>query len=256
MPRRRLGRFLLEVAFLAGVAAAVTVARLHAPAVIATMAVAWILVALLEWTAWRDVPHYGRGLPPRYYVPQVALPPPRAVAQRRPYAYPAHAVADEEATWIAPAGDWGETFVDWPVLGSATSEQTAIIDPDIADEEPSTTQPGEPTVAGQPAIDLDELDGIAEEDEETDEANLVGPPGTVRPPNEAARPPLAPVAEYVPVELRMPERVEAAALYHVDPLGTPARKRWFGRAEEEPAIEVHDGPPPGRRLPGPARTGS
>ncbi len=255
MPRRRLGRFLIEVGFLAGVAAAVTVARFHAPAVIAMMAAAWILVALAEWAAWRDVPHYGRGLPPRYYVPQVALPPPRAVEQHRAYAYPAEALAEEEATWIAPAGDWGETLVDWPVLGSTTIGETEIIEADAPDGSPapgeaSVTAHGELTVAGPLGGIGDRIDRIAEEDEETDEANVAVPATELR------RPPVAPLAEYEPVELRMPERVDRPALHHVDPLAAPARRRWFGRADEEFVIEVRDGPPPNRKLPGSARTGS
>ena len=79
MPRHSARRFLLEVLFLAGVAAALAFAELRPAAIIALMAVAWVVVALLEWTAWLDEPHYGRGLPPRYYVPHVALPPPVAV---------------------------------------------------------------------------------------------------------------------------------------------------------------------------------
>ena len=35
----------------------------------------WVLVAVLEWVAWRGRPHYGSGLPPRYYVPRLNLPP-------------------------------------------------------------------------------------------------------------------------------------------------------------------------------------
>ena len=75
MGRRGFRRFVLEVLFLAGVAAALTVADLRPAAVIVLMVIAWVIVVLLEWTAWLDEPHYGRGLPPRYYVPHVALPP-------------------------------------------------------------------------------------------------------------------------------------------------------------------------------------
>jgi len=274
MPRRRLGRFLLEVVFLAGVAAAVTVARFHAPAVIAMMAAAWIVVAVLEWAAMRDVPHYGRGLPPRYYVPQVALPPPRAVEQYRPYAYPAQAIAEEEATWIAPAGEWGETLVDWPVLGSQTGEQTQILEDALLDdeplddallddeavgnealeEEPSPTAPAELTVAGGPAVGWDGLEPAVEEDEETDEANRAEP-DLDEPQPEVVRPPAVPAVEYEPVALALPQRVERPALHHVDPLGAPSRRRWFGRADDDTAIEVRDGPPPNRVLPGAGRSG-
>src|SRR5215469_8379024 len=102
MPRHSARRFLLEVLFLAGVAAALTYADLRPAAIIALMAVAWAVVALLEWTAWLDEPHYGRGLPPRYYVPHVALPPPVGVDQRQP-AYP---ILDDEPTFVASTQEW------------------------------------------------------------------------------------------------------------------------------------------------------
>ena len=71
------------------------------------MAVAWVVVALLEWTAWLDEPHYGRGLPPRYYVPHVALPPAgRAVRQGEP-AYPILPAVDDEPTFVASTQEWG-----------------------------------------------------------------------------------------------------------------------------------------------------
>ena len=46
-----------------------------------------MIVAALEWVAWRDEPHYGSGLPPRYYVPQVNLPPAQPLEQV-PAGYP------------------------------------------------------------------------------------------------------------------------------------------------------------------------
>ena len=53
--RRRPGvpRLLLEVLFLAAVAAAAAVAELEAPEIAAVMAGAWVLVALIEWAASR-----------------------------------------------------------------------------------------------------------------------------------------------------------------------------------------------------------
>lgn len=53
--RRRPGvpRVLLEVLFLAGVAAAAALAELEAPVIAGLMAVAWALVALIEWAASR-----------------------------------------------------------------------------------------------------------------------------------------------------------------------------------------------------------
>jgi hypothetical protein len=100
MPSTSARRFLLEVLFLGGVAAALTFAELRPAAIIAVMAVAWVVVALLEWTAWLDEPHYGRGLPPRYYVPHVALPPPVGIQQGEP-AYPILPAVDDEPTFVA-----------------------------------------------------------------------------------------------------------------------------------------------------------
>jgi hypothetical protein len=100
MQRRGLRRFVLEVLFLAGVAAALTVADLRTAAVIALMAVALVVVWLFEWASWLDQPHYGRGLPPRYYVPHVALPPPRPVEQYRGGGYPV-LEPDDAPTFVA-----------------------------------------------------------------------------------------------------------------------------------------------------------
>jgi hypothetical protein len=248
VPRRRLGRFLLEVAFLAAVAAAITAAKFHAAAVIAMMAAAWAIVALLEWVVWRDVPHYGRGLPPRFYVPQVALPPPRAVEQRA-FGYPAPSAADEEAaTWIASEGAWGATHVDWPVLGSPVGEQTEMIEEDEVTEEPA------PTVVARPSGDahvswgshdaVEDLDGVEAAESEGAEHGSPAPPGR------------SPAQAQESLRLPAPARIERSAFHHVDPADAPVRRRWFRRVEEGPVVEVPDGPPPGRRLPGTARTRS
>ena len=107
---------MLEALFLAAVAAALTVGDPNAPTVIGVMLLAWLLVALFEWASWLDEPHFGRGLPPRYVVPQAALPPPRLVEQgRRAEAappldrsgYPEPATDDTELTWVVGPGEWG-----------------------------------------------------------------------------------------------------------------------------------------------------
>ena len=147
MRRRGLRRFILELVFLAGVAAAVTVAELRPAGVIAVMALAWIVVALLEWTAWLDEPHYGRGLPPRYYVPQVALPPSRAVEQGgarypvapRPVARPPvrrpEPDLDDAPTFERPAAEWTAEIEEWPVLDTSASEETMIAIPGAVDDD-------------------------------------------------------------------------------------------------------------------------
>ena len=122
MPRRSIRRFALEVLFLAGVAAAATIAELRPAGVIVLLALAWAVVALLEWTAWLDEPHYGRGLPPRYYVPNTALPPPRAVVQGgASYPVPrsrAPSAADDAPTFVASAAEWSTELADWTLLDS------------------------------------------------------------------------------------------------------------------------------------------
>lgn len=46
-------RFAVEVAFLALLALAAGLAELETPWIIAVMVVGWVLVALVEWLAWR-----------------------------------------------------------------------------------------------------------------------------------------------------------------------------------------------------------
>ena len=86
------------------------------------MAVAWVVVALLEWTAWLDEPHYGRGLPPRYYVPHVALPPPVGIRQGEP-AYPILPAVDDEPTFVASTQEWG--LAEWPEAEATASALVA-----------------------------------------------------------------------------------------------------------------------------------
>ena len=76
------------------------------------MLLGWLIVAALEWAAWRDEPHYGSGLPPRYYVPTVNLPPARPLEQV-PAGYP-EAQRDEAPTWIASAALRAEMLGEWP----------------------------------------------------------------------------------------------------------------------------------------------
>ena len=58
-----------------GLAVALTLAQPGPLAIAGIMLLGWVIVAALEWAAWRGEPHYGSGLPPRYYVPSVNLPP-------------------------------------------------------------------------------------------------------------------------------------------------------------------------------------
>ncbi len=128
MRGRRALRFVVEALFLGALAAALCLAELSAPAIAGAMLLGWLVVALFEWAATRELPHYGRGLPPRYYVPQISLPPPRPLEQL-PSGYPVAEVFDEEPTWIASPAMRAEMLAEWPVAaGTAPSpgEETVV----------------------------------------------------------------------------------------------------------------------------------
>jgi len=70
-------RFLVEALILAAVATAAAVASFRPLVIVGVMVLAWAVVALLEWAFLRGESHFASGLPPRYYVPPLALPAPR-----------------------------------------------------------------------------------------------------------------------------------------------------------------------------------
>src|SRR5438132_1537293 len=112
MTDRRGSRFALEVLFLLGLTVALTLANLRPVEIAGIMLIGWLIVAVLEWLAWREEPHYGSGLPPRYYVPQVSLPPAQPLEQVS-VGYPE--ARDEAPTWIASPALRAEMLGDWPV---------------------------------------------------------------------------------------------------------------------------------------------
>jgi hypothetical protein len=77
------------------------------------------------------------------------------------------------------------------------------------------------------------------------------PPGEEAP-AVAAHEPGEELREPEPVRPRLvpPARTSAITVHHVDPLGSSARRRLFRRAVDEAVVEVPDGPPPDRVLPG------
>ncbi len=125
MAARRAPRFVLEVLFLAALAAALTFADLRAIEIVGLMLLGWALVAIFEWGALRSRSHYGSGLPPRWYVPPVSLPPPRPLEQVAS-GYPAPETAADAPTWIASPA----MLADWPVAesDSPVDEQTQVHD--------------------------------------------------------------------------------------------------------------------------------
>ena len=283
MRRRGLRRFILEVVFLAGVAAAVTVAELRPAGVIAVMAIAWIVVALLEWTAWLDEPHYGRGLPPRYYVPQVALPPSRAVEQGvgrypvtpRPVVRPPvrrpEPNLDDAPTFERPAAEWAAEIGEWPVLDTSASEETMIAIPGAVDEDaPSGIVPLPPVLGAEETVEHrfeleEEPSPVAEpEHEEIDPFGLavaaaaapliadtpISAPGPSAPEPEAEHAPM-PARPVIRAPLPTPVRVEAPTRHRIDPLGVVRATAVpdLQGGGEEITVEVADGPPPDRTLP-------
>jgi hypothetical protein len=123
MPERRGFRFALEVLFLAALAAALSFAELRPVAIAGLMLLGWFLVALLEWVTWRGEAHYGRGLPPRYYVPRASLPEPRPIEQEW-YGYPEPRHHDDAPTWVASPAVRAELLNAWPVAPATVEVQS------------------------------------------------------------------------------------------------------------------------------------
>jgi hypothetical protein len=120
MADRRGSRFALEVLFLVALAVALTLAKLEPLEIAGAMLLGWVIVAGLEWAAWRDQPHFGSGLPPRYYVPRVNLPPALPLEQVSS-GYP-EVQRDEAPTWIASAALRAEMLGEWPVAAPVADE--------------------------------------------------------------------------------------------------------------------------------------
>jgi hypothetical protein len=273
MPRRNVRRFVLEVLFLAGVAAALTVADLRPAAVVALMVAAWVVVALVEWSAWLGEPHYGRGLPPRYHVPQVALPPPRAVEQYRG-GYPVLGVHDDEPTFVASTTEWAAELADWPLDAPVDAlEETQVSAPEdrvvplpppiheletvaadfflpeVEEELPPAAPEPEPATEPEPAPVAAIADAVI------GGAVVEAAVPSVGEPIGAPVPKIVPEPEAVRV-LSLPPRPPSTVLHRVDPLAGSGRSRFRWRhVADVDTVEVQDGPPPDRVLPSRVRAG-
>jgi hypothetical protein len=136
-------RFVFEVLFLVALAAVLAVATVRPLIIVAVMAAGWALVAAVEWAVWRAQPHYGSGLPPRYYVPRINLPPPQALEQVRA-GYP-ESHRDEAPTWIASAALRAEVLGEWPSAPEAPPpEQRAATPLPVIQAEPPVDAAPEP----------------------------------------------------------------------------------------------------------------
>ena len=259
MTDRRGSRFVLEVLFLLALTVALTLANLSALEIAGIMLLGWVIVAVLEWVAWREEPHYGSGLPPRYYVPQVSLPPAQPLEQVEA-GYPE--ARDEAPTWIASPALRAEMLGEWPVAAppaSETAEDTeADLDPWTRAEELPIAPLGELDPEPEPEP-VSEPEPVAE--------HVEAPPVSVEPPVSVAieappAPEPAPAPEPEPepeapepeqsLEVELARSVQGVARYSLDPLGDPQPRRRFGRgsAPEPDGVEVPARPEGVRALPG------
>jgi hypothetical protein len=219
VPDRRGSRFVVEVLFLLALTVGLTLAELSPLVIAGVMLLGWVIVAALEWAAWRTEPHFGSGLPPRYYVPRVNLPPPQPLEQVAP-GYP-EAVRDEAPTWIASAALREEMLGEWPMAAPVEREREA------AELVQAVAGPAADPwlVAELPAAPLEEPE-----------------------PRPAAEPPV-PGPSLAAVRARP---LQGVANYNLDPLADPPPRRRLGRRSgEAPAtIEVPARPEGVRSLPG------
>ena len=75
MPRGSGVRFGLEAVFLIAVAVAAGIAALDPIWIVAVMAIAWVLVALSEWAAWRERPRFDARRSHYAWPPPTPVPP-------------------------------------------------------------------------------------------------------------------------------------------------------------------------------------
>jgi hypothetical protein len=276
MTDRRGSRFVLEVLFLLALAVALTLANLRPLEIAGIMLIGWVIVALLEWVAWREEPHYGSGLPPRYYVPQVNLPPAQPL---EPVATGDPEARDEAPTWIASPAVRAEMLGtelrntelrntelrnteplgDWPVAAPPVSPPPEEQEPE-ADSDP-WTRPEELPVA--PLGELDPQPEPESEPEPEPVAAAEAAPTLIPPPvsapaasvagEETPEPEPEPETEPEPsLDVELTRSAQSVARYSLDPLGDPAPRRRFGRggAPEPDAVEVPARPEGVRALPG------
>jgi hypothetical protein len=151
VPRRR--RVALSFLYLIALAVALAFADVGLAATVGAMLLGWVLLASIEWTAWRGVPHYAAGLPPAWHAPHVPLPPPQPLEQ---LGYP-EVERDDAATWIASAAVRAELLGEWPV--ALEGDEESWITP--ADTQPALVRfarhhvdPGVPETIKVPARPL------------------------------------------------------------------------------------------------------
>jgi hypothetical protein len=222
-------RFALEVAFLVALAVVLGIAEVGTSIIVIVMLAGWVLVALLEWAAWREEPHWGSGSPPRYYVPPTVIPPRRVIDQgfQVDQGYPARR-EPEASTWIATPEMRAAALEDWPVPPpadqsepaeepgtAAESPETAAAEvvPEVAAEaqiEHAVEEPLEDALLSEAAaaMSLEDAPMAAEEPSETADANGSDP-------WEVQSFPQGPLLEGV-----------RTSWHRIDPLAEPEGRRW------------------------------
>jgi hypothetical protein len=255
MPDRRGSRFALEALFLVALAAGLTLAHLRPLEIVGGMALGWVIMAALEWAAWRGEPHYGSGLPPRYYVPRVTLPPAQPLEQVA-QGYPEQ--RDEAPTWIASPALRAEMLGEWPHAPvSEPDPATAWVSEDTAEAEAAPVPEPEPVgvVALPPLVEPESVDenlqvaapegalAASIDGEVVSELEAEEVSDTVSGSDSDASPEL---------EVVLARSVQGVARHSLDPLAEPAPRRRFGRRGEAgvPAVEVPARPSGVRVLPG------
>jgi hypothetical protein len=257
VPRRRRIQFLAEVAFLGGLAALAGLAHMRAAAVVGVMAFGWVVVALIEWSTWLDRPHFGRGLPPRYFTPQVSLPPPEPLARAPLGSQPAGRLGEGAETWVA-APDWAEAFGEWPLVDPARlGEDTGMA---------AAEAPAADTIVAQ-ALERPEVSDPTELTELTELTKPPWIPAAPSPPEVGRDVPLPalagdgpglgddqPTDEALALPLgRIPEGAPLAR-HRVDPFAPSPGGRLRRRRDGEGVIELPAAPPSDRPPPLSART--
>jgi hypothetical protein len=272
MTDRRGSRFVLEVLFLLALTVALTLANLSPLEIAGIMLIGWVIVAVLEWVAWREEPHYGSGLPPRYYVPQVSLPPAQPL---EPVSAGYPEARDEAPTWIASPSLRAEMLGEWPVaappVSSPPGEEEPFVDPDPwtraeelplaplgeLDPEPEVEVRPEAVPEPEPEPEPEPVALVAEP-----RPAFIPPPVSVAveatavtepEPEPEIEPEIEPEPEPAPsLDVELARSAQGVARYSLDPLGDPQPRRRFGRgsAPEPDAVEVPARPAGVRALPG------
>jgi hypothetical protein len=155
VPRRR--RVVLSLLYLIALAVALAFADLGLAATVGAMLLGWVLLASIEWTAWRGIPHYAAGLPPAWHAPHMPLPPPQPLEQ---LGYP-EVERDDAATWIASPAVRAELLGEWPVAPEGDEDSWIAPMDTPADTQPALVRfahhhvdPGNPETIKVPARPL------------------------------------------------------------------------------------------------------